>query len=178
MEVTVDQLQEAIRKIEGLKYELMTGNCGKFAISIQNLLGDGVLVGVFREPGRFYDHVFLEWNGWWWDGNGLQDPDAYIVPALGKEVGNLDDSELEYIQTTTPERALDRTSPTGIRIGFLEFLIAEKLGQVTYLKPYQDYEVSRVPLGDKDYRYRFLDDKREIEEYVLASNKDSAIKKL
>lgn len=175
MDPTIDDLEEAIREIDTLEYQLQTGNCGKFAIALQNLAG-GNLIGVFSEPGNYYDHVLLEWKDWWWDGDGLQDPEAYVVPALQIEVAKLEGNEQDYIEVSDRERALDRTSPSEIRIGYFEFLIAENLDEVTNLEDYQKYQISRVKLNDDIYRYRFSGSEEEI--FILAENKKEAIEKI
>lgn len=177
MNPSVDELSEALQEIDSLSYQLQTGNCGKFAVALKNLFG-GTIIGVFREPGGYYDHVLLEWKEWWWDGDGLKDPSAYVVPALQKEVANLEGGEKEYIEVSNNERALDRTNPTEVEIGFLEFLVADKLGNVSRLKSHGDFEVRRISHDSGLYRYQFLDSDKEEEFFVVAEDREHAVEKL
>lgn len=65
-------LAELRRKSITGKYTLTGGNCGKFAVALNNVLGgEGEYYAIVEEyEPEYFSHVVLKWNGKFWDAKG------------------------------------------------------------------------------------------------------------
>ena len=95
------------------KLNLTTGNCGIFAISLQELFNVGTLVAFGSKQDRDFSHVLLEYNGYFYDGEGIHTL-AHIVDRW-EENGNepfIDNvTKAEVLKNTACPMTVDQMKP-------------------------------------------------------------------